>query len=224
MPEYFQHIAPEAEEPQLETSANQPSPEQTQEERIRTLEVENESLQEERDRYWKMAHTDHKTELWNSRGWEYHLSERSAGRGNKLFLAILDLDDFGQINNTYGHEAGDVVLKEVARKLQERLHRKTDIVARLGGEEIGIAIDSKDVKEVLSQYYPDLKPGEPIHFRVLVTYKDKEIWVKISGGAVETDPAQETYKDAMNRADKLLYQAKRSGKDQIIIEQSNIAA
>jgi diguanylate cyclase (GGDEF)-like protein len=174
-----------------------------------------------------LALHDEKTGLLNERGLKEALKERWVGREGKLFLALIDLDKFKDINDKHGHKGGDAVLVAVAQKLKTRLHRSTDKVARVGGEEIAIVIDAKDVPAVFTEYYSGLKPGQHAHFRLSVEHEGKKIWVTASGGSVEFDPSEfadieEAYDDAFRRADELLYLAKQTGRDKIIRDRAAI--
>ena len=88
------------------------------------------------------ALTDPLTGLANRRAWDQELAQRltrCGRRAARLCLAVLDLDQFKEINDTQGHAAGDRVLQAVGRALQKNL-RQGDFVARLGGDEFGLLL------------------------------------------------------------------------------------
>ena len=91
----------------------------------------------------RAALTDPLTGLANRRAWDQELARRlteaAGGRPTRLCLAVLDLDQFKEINDTLGHAAGDRVLQAVGRSLQKHL-RHGDFVARLGGDEFGLLL------------------------------------------------------------------------------------
>ena len=90
----------------------------------------------------RVARTDDLTGLPNHRAWEEELPRevaRAGREGNPLCVAILDLDCFKDYNDRHGHQAGDLLLKEIAASWQERL-RATDMLARYGGEEFALAL------------------------------------------------------------------------------------
>ncbi len=104
----------------------------------------------------QQALTDELTGLANRRAFDHHLERltAAAARGSQFALLMLDIDHFKQVNDTYGHAAGDRVLQELARVLQSRI-RVSDIAARIGGEEFAVllpravAVDGVRVAEAL---------------------------------------------------------------------------
>lgn len=143
-----------------------------------------------------------------------------------LCIAILDIDNFKNINDTYGHPAGDEVIKGVARELQAL--RKGNVVGRWGGEEFVIAFPGADVGAVLKRFGYDSGKGTPARFTVKVTIhgkdgKEHSLTVTLSGGITEYRPGTATNHvgeklDAtIVRADKALYASKGGGKDRITV-------
>ena len=104
------------------------------------------SFTELQHRLYTEAFTDPLTGLPNRRAWDQTLRERlgAATDSRCLCLAIFDLDHFKQVNDAFGHAAGDEVLKSVARVICERL-RQDDFVARIGGDEFGLLIWVSDL-------------------------------------------------------------------------------
>jgi len=148
----------------------------------------------------KEAHFDELTEILNRRGLDEKLKE--INRGVILFF---DIDHFKKINDTYGHEFGDYVLKEIG-KILKTLFRKTDIVARWGGEEFIVILPDAD-------YQDGLKLAERLrHF--IEHYKFKGVKITISIGVSEFDNIKE-FEKALKIADEMLYHAKRSGRNQV---------
>jgi diguanylate cyclase (GGDEF)-like protein len=132
-----------------------------------------------------------------------------------LSLAILDLDHFKSINDTYGHDAGDHVLREVAALLQHEL-RIYDGIGRLGGEEFAVIFPhaNKDGAAIACQ-----RIVEALRQNTIMT-AGHEIIVTASIGLVEMVGA-DTSQAMLNRADALLYDAKGSGRDQVVVEEKN---
>ena len=99
------------------------------------------AVAEVRHRLYNDAFTDPLTGLSNRRAWDKTLRERlkAAGGSRRLCLAIFDLDHFKQVNDAFGHAAGDEVLKSVALAICEQL-RQGDFVARIGGDEFGLLV------------------------------------------------------------------------------------
>lgn len=155
------------------------------------------------------AQTDELTGLFNRRHADVVLGDFIAE--NELFsLVLFDLDDFKQINDGYGHDCGDYVLKTIALHITQNL-RKTDVVCRWGGEEILVIMPHCDMAETI-------KRAE--HIRALVSeyrfeYAARKFSVTLTGGTAEYSEG-DTALDLFNTADKNLYIGKRRGKNCII--------
>lgn len=162
----------------------------------------------------RLSKIDPLTELYNHITFhEYltRLTEQSDKFGFSLQLAVLDIDNFKEVNDTYGHRAGDAVLKRIAQSLQQHVHAN-DFVARYGGEEFAILFSEKyldDVYETLNQIRLQIAG---IHHPEL----GSEV-VTISIGLSEYKPG--TNKEVVfQQADEALYLAKKSGKNRILIK------
>lgn len=150
-----------------------------------------------------------------------HLSERleqamSAARrhSNVLSLAMCDIDYFKSVNDTYGHAAGDVVLKEVARRIQDAL-RTEDLLGRFGGEEFVVLMDQTPLdgaKQVAERLRSSV---ESMPFRVPGTKGWEEISVTISMGVASVQLPEDA-EALLMRADSALYEAKRNGRNQVV--------
>ena len=154
-------------------------------------------------RLYHLANTDHLTKCWNRR---YFFSHPLACQENKpRALAVLDIDFFKQINDRYGHLAGDIVLVEFAANL--RKHFPDALVSRFGGEEFCLLFGQTDqVFERLDALREQVAAtpfyigGTPIQF-------------SFSGGLV---CAQADIHDLVQQSDELLYQAKANGRNRIV--------
>jgi len=135
-------------------------------------------------------------------------------RGRSLTLAIVDVDHFKSINDTHGHQAGDRVLIDLARRMR-RSARDEDVVARVGGEEFGIllrGLDATTAERILERLraavretpFP-LDDGEILHVTVSMGYV-----------SVETPPENASRDDLVRRADEALYHVKRNGRDGLV--------
>jgi diguanylate cyclase (GGDEF)-like protein len=143
-----------------------------------------------------MAETDPLTGLPNRRSWDARVA-RLLGEGAEFTVAMLDFDHFKQYNDTYGHPAGDRLLKETAALWREQL-RAGDLLARLGGEEFGLLLpgcDAAHAREVVERLRG-------------AVYGDRTC----SAGFAVRQPA-ESADAVMMRADEALYQAKVAGRD-----------
>lgn len=128
-----------------------------------------------------------------------------------LIFAMLDIDHFKSVNDTYGHPMGDRVLKSLSHLLKKRL-RKTDIVGRYGGEEFALVLPETK-KEDAVKVLNELREGfsHVNHF-----HGDKEFTVTFSCGIAVFPDFFEAQK-LVDAADKALYQAKRAGRNRIIV-------
>lgn len=158
------------------------------------------------------ALTDGLTGMHNRRYFDDALSEylQEFQRINRpIGLMILDLDHFKQVNDTYGHDTGDEVLRTVAACLKD-MTRYHDIVARLGGEEFAIVAPNMDI-EVLSRFAERIRKAiasQPI------AAGNVRLTVTTSVGLAVWD-RRESMEDLYRRADACLYQAKRQGRNRI---------
>lgn len=159
------------------------------------------------------AYRDYLTGLYNRRYFMEagHKLFANAQRGNlNLCLAMIDVDFFKSINDTFGHDAGDQVLRQVSALLQRNL-RKADLVARYGGEEFCVAALNLNYREAL-RVFEKLRATIEAH----VFYIDhKPIHVRVSIG-VSTYLAN-TLDEMIREADRGLYQAKNKGRNQVVV-------
>ncbi|MDK2953909.1 MAG: two-component system, cell cycle response regulator [Kosmotoga sp.] len=133
-----------------------------------------------------------------------------------LTVAMLDVDDFKEINDTYGHLFGDTVLKEIGKIFRNSM-RKSDIVGRYGGEEFLIifpGIKGAEAVEALERVLDELRNYD---WRAVT---GKPIKVTVSAGVAEFSD-DTTLRELVNKADNELYKAKRSGKDRISVYREN---
>ncbi len=161
----------------------------------------------------KHANYDTLTHLLNRRSLDTHLqaAHALARAGQSDFcLLLLDIDDFKQVNDTYGHDCGDEVLKQIARVISTCV-KKDDFVFRWGGEEILVLLKAGEDRaaEAAERIRREIKAAR-------VLYRDEtEVSVTVTIGLA---PYREgaSVQDMMDDADAKLYYGKRHGKDQII--------
>ena len=164
-----------------------------------------------------MAHRDALTGLPNRRFFLTHLAGDLDARNNlRRALLFVDIDDFKSVNDSLGHEAGDMLLRAVASRLKVCADRATDIVARLGGDEFvvvrRILSDTAEVDELASEIFKSLH--QPVDINERRVRIDASIGIGISpehGGDAST---------LMRNADIAMYQAKAAGKNTHKIYQS----
>jgi two-component system, cell cycle response regulator len=163
----------------------------------------------------ELALTDSLTGLYNRRYMETHLEtliEKSTQTDRPLALVMIDIDHFKPINDTYGHDAGDEVLRQFSARLQASV-RGIDLACRYGGEEFVVVMPDADlsVARAVGERLRRHISADPF----LVSKGSKQLDVTISVGIAmrrEGDAADTILK----RADEALYQAKRDGRNRVV--------
>ncbi|WP_315730181.1 MULTISPECIES: PleD family two-component system response regulator [unclassified Bradyrhizobium] len=164
----------------------------------------------------EMAITDGLTSLHNRRYMETHLAtlaEQAASRGKPLGLMMLDIDFFKAINDTYGHDAGDDVLREFAMRVRRSI-RGIDLACRYGGEEFVIVMPETDlhVAGMVAERLRRSIANEPFAVHKGV----KRIDVTVSIGLSTLEHKGEPISDVLKRADTALYRAKHDGRNRVV--------
>jgi diguanylate cyclase (GGDEF)-like protein len=162
----------------------------------------------------KMAITDGLTGLFNKRYFMEGLDQEiSRARRHKRALSVIifDIDHFKDVNDTYGHLAGDHVLKELSEVIKSRVRRE-ELVARYGGEEIIILMPETDVDGATRLAEQVRERVEQHNFR----FSSKEIKLTISGGVASADEADYEIMPFIHLADERLYEAKNSGRNLVV--------
>jgi two-component system cell cycle response regulator len=164
------------------------------------------------------AITDSLTGLHNRRYMESHLGtlvDEAAARGKPLSLLILDIDYFKSINDNYGHDAGDDVLREFATRVRKSI-RGIDLACRHGGEEFVIVMPETDmaVAGVVAERIRRRIAGEQFPIQKGSGALD----VTISIGIAALQAADDTADTILKRADQALYRAKRDGRNRVVAD------
>jgi len=167
-------------------------------------------LEEEMQRLSDEVCTDQLTQVANRRGlMQAFESERARVErtGAPLAIGLLDIDNFKRLNDSLGHAAGDEALKSLAALVSQTL-RPTDLVARYGGEEFVVVLPETPMDEaqaILTRLQRTLTGG-------LFMHEQKQVFVTFSAGVTAYRPP-ERIEDALERADRGMYEAKRTGKN-----------
>ncbi len=164
----------------------------------------------------EMAITDALTGLHNRRYMESHLGtlvEQAAARGKPLAVLVLDIDHFKAINDTYGHDAGDDVLREFALRIRRSI-RGIDLACRYGGEEFVIVMPETDmaVATMVAERLRRRIASEPF----AIQRGARSIEVTISIGIAAIGREGDNAADILKRADQALYRAKRDGRNRVV--------
>lgn len=183
--------------------------------KVEELEEKVKSLEAELSRTKNESMTDHLTGLLTRRAYAQEIKriESSYQRSNTQYAVVFfDLDHFKKLNDTFGHECGDVILSTFGKVLSKNT-RDHDVVVRYGGEEF-VSIVHFNLNRELLQY---LKRIKSIITENSFVYKDKKIKVTFSAG-VAIRGNYDTYENTLQKADMLLYQAKENGRNKIVLE------
>ncbi|MDP2711949.1 MAG: diguanylate cyclase [Solirubrobacteraceae bacterium] len=160
--------------------------------------------------------TDELTGLANRRAFDDALAaeiERCKRFGSELGLVLIDLDDFKQVNDTFGHQQGDVVLREVGRVLREG-SREVDLAARYGGEELAVILPGTDLDGAFNR-------AERIRQQIAEVQIARldgpgTLTVTVSCGVAAVRASNADGRALVQAADGALYEAKRSGKNKSV--------
>ena len=165
-----------------------------------------------RTKYLSM--TDELTKLPNRRNFDTDFNKeflRAQRYKNPLTLVMFDIDFFKNVNDTYGHQCGDYVLKEVSKAALQTF-RKTDTVYRTGGEEFCVILTETNIEQAIIPLERFRKTVETLN----LIYNNKEVHVTVSIGACEYFPEIKNTEDFISKADKALYEAKNTGRNRTV--------
>jgi two-component system, cell cycle response regulator len=166
----------------------------------------------------EMAVIDDLTGLHNRRYMENHLAtlaEQASARGKPLALMLLDIDYFKSINDSFGHDAGDDVLREFATRVRKSI-RGIDLACRYGGEEFVVVMPETDlhVASLVAERLRRSIAAEPF----VISKGASRVEVTISIGLTTLEQKGESVADVLKRADNALYRAKNEGRNRVVAE------
>jgi diguanylate cyclase (GGDEF)-like protein len=169
--------------------------------------------------HWR-AHHDHLTGLYNRRAMEDEVSRRLEDNKYDTALMLLDLDHFKKINDTYGHETGDLVLQQLSLRLKAAM-REFDLLARLGGDEFMLLLQIPHPNAATALTF-----AERLHKSVAAPFeiKGQQFRLGISVGIAIPPAHGRTVSELLRHADLALYQAKALGRSRSVVFEAAMAA
>jgi two-component system cell cycle response regulator len=175
------------------------------------------------DQSLELAITDQLTGLYNRRFIDAQLGpmvQRAQCGGDGVAVTLVDIDHFKRINDTYGHDVGDVVLREFAARLASNL-RPSDFACRMGGEEFVVIMPrtAGDVACLAAERLRRHICAAPFNVRGV-----GELSVTFSAGVAATEPGDDSADALLKRADEALYSAKASGRNRVASRSAKDAA
>lgn len=159
--------------------------------------------------------TDELTGLSNRRCFDNTFEKeflRAQRYKNNLTLVMFDIDFFKQVNDTYGHQCGDFILKQVSNAALQTF-RKTDTVFRFGGEEFTVILTETDINQAIIPLERFRKTIETLNLE----YQGQEIHITVSIGACQLTNKISTKDNFIEETDKALYKAKNEGRNRTIL-------
>jgi len=180
---------------------------------LHAMEQEADLLRNQLQQKHTEAMRDVLTGIPNRLAYEERLSNelaRSKRYGQSFVFLVVDVDHFKNVNDTFGHSAGDRVLKIIAEVMQSNV-READFLARFGGEEFVVLMPETDIKSGKKVAEKLRRKIEKCDFY----YRDNPVKISISGG-ITASLAEDNADSIFERADKALYEAKKSGRNTII--------
>ena len=159
--------------------------------------------------------TDELTELPNRRCFDNEFNKeflRAQRYKNNLTLVMFDIDHFKQVNDTYGHQCGDYILKQVSKAALQTF-RQTDTVYRTGGEEFMVILTETDINQCIIPLERFRKTIETL----LLDFNNQNINITVSIGACQYSPDIKTKEELIEKTDCALYKAKNSGRNQTVL-------
>ena len=181
--------------------------------RVEEAEREVTRLRSELAQAVELVRQDQLTGTLNRKGLDEVLDRevaRGQRRGDPLCVALLDIDNFKRLNDTYGHQTGDQALAHLARVVQETL-RPQDTVARYGGEEFVIVLPETELAEAVAAM---TRLQRELTRRIFLHDNEKTL-ITFSAGVAALG-ADETREQALSRAGAAMYEAKRAGKNRVV--------
>jgi len=173
----------------------------------------NEKLMKKASMLEESASTDFLTKLYNRRKFdsliEYEIEQIKRYKHGNLCIILLDIDNFKAVNDTYGHDTGDEILKEIG-KIIKISSRNSDVASRWGGEEFAVSLSHTNIEEALLV-------AQKMRISIEHYKFENDLSITCSFG-ISQFRTTDTYQSLFKRADKALYEAKNTGKNKVVLE------
>ncbi|WP_374252294.1 diguanylate cyclase [Xanthobacter sp.] len=178
---------------------------------VTAFRVDTRDIRQARDHALRAAHTDELTGVANRRFAIHRANEMMAPQGPGGTLCVIDLDNFKHVNDRFGHQTGDVLLRAFCALMAGAI-RRSDCFGRVGGEEFVLVLPQTDLAEAehrVADLLARVRASRPLPDVPDFTYT-------FSAGLTFTPPG-DTFSDAYGRADRALYLAKLAGRDRVML-------
>ena len=171
------------------------------------------TILEKQQKLYELAYTDSLTGVPNRRAFFKHYAENLERNADAISsVCILDIDHFKQVNDTYGHDFGDQVLKYFAQQVVEGIDNQC-FFARIGGEEFCVFSKNRTSEQLMGLIEQIL---ERMRSKAIITPKKDSLKISFSAGVSEYKKDGDTLDELLNKADKALYFAKAIGRSCVI--------
>ncbi|MCE4056833.1 sensor domain-containing diguanylate cyclase [Pseudomonas sp. Au-Pse12] len=168
------------------------------------------ALQKANQQLQHLSRTDHLTQLYNRGHWEQRLQFEYSRHGNAIALLMLDIDHFKSINDRYGHQAGDAVIKRLSELIHDHV-RESDVAGRYGGEEFAILLPHTDLagaRTLAERLRQSVQEQQVIHNGQIIAFT-------ISLGIACLDRPARDHRCLIEWADQALYASKHAGRNRV---------
>jgi diguanylate cyclase (GGDEF)-like protein len=173
------------------------------------------SLKDSNQMLTQVSRIDPLTQLFNRGYWESCLEtefKRYSRGKSSCVLVMLDIDHFKKVNDSYGHQGGDTVLRVLGTLIMKQ-YRVTDILGRYGGEEFGLLLLDTTTEKALCL----IENLTTALNKTNIVYDSQEIKITLSFGLTEIHPSFQRHEQWIEMADKALYQSKQNGRNQATV-------
>lgn len=185
---------------------------------LRVLDLEK-SLKDAYEKIRLLSITDNLTGCYNRTYMDQYLAKeiaRATRYHRPISLVMADIDHFKRVNDTHGHQAGDLILKNFVASIREGLRKDVDWIVRYGGEEFLLVLPETDFESAMLS----TERLRRIVSERVTAYHEQEIRITASFGVVGLNPSAENqvtpYEAMIDQADKALYQAKEKGRNRVM--------